>query len=332
MAAAWLFLAMTLICVVGAMVDDRKMLDESVWIKPLKFSFAFGAYSATMAWMISIMTKARRFSWWTGTVFAVVSVLEVAAVSAAGISGTVSHFNMSNGLLNQLVQASFEYGVPVLYLMNVILAITVLFQRTGDRVMSWALRTGLALSTVGMTMAFALIGYGPTRLVTDGNGGEVRMRAGHGIGELDGRGMFLTNWSADGGDMRVPHFIGLHGLHVMIAVALILGGMATRRQWLRDDRIRARLVGIVGLGYAGLLAVLSWQAARGQSLIHPDAKTLTAMGAVALVTVAGALAIAASAKRRTAGENTAETTGKTTGKTTGETPDDRAEEKMRVGQ
>jgi hypothetical protein len=35
---------------------------------------------------------------------------------------------------------------------------------------------------------------------------------------------------------------------------------------------------VAGLGYLGLLAILTWQALRGQSIIHPDSWTLLALG------------------------------------------------------
>jgi len=55
---------------------------------------------------------------------------------------------------------------------------------------------------------------------------------------------------------------------------------------LRDDAVRARLMGLAAIGYAGLVVVLTWQALRGQSIVHPDALTLLALaGVVVLVGV-----------------------------------------------
>ncbi|HEY4005091.1 MAG TPA: hypothetical protein VGM60_07895 [Pseudonocardia sp.] len=39
---------------------------------------------------------------------------------------------------------------------------------------------------------------------------------------------------------------------------------------LRPAPRRARLIVIAGVGYAGLVALVTWQAERGQSLIRPD--------------------------------------------------------------
>ena len=96
----------------------------------------------------------------------------------------------------------------------------------------------------------------------DAHGNQVSMVGGHGIGDPDGNGMPLTHWSSTGGDLRVPHFVGLHSIHVLLLVAVLLGALAARRSWLRDERVRARLVGAAGLGYTGLFVVLTWQAFR----------------------------------------------------------------------
>ncbi|GAB3562431.1 hypothetical protein GCM10027445_02980 [Amycolatopsis endophytica] len=43
-----------------------------------------------------------------------------------------------------------------------------------------------------------------------------------------------------------------------------------------------------GFGYAGVVALVTWQALRGQPLIHPDARTLLALGALVAAVAAGA--------------------------------------------
>ncbi|MET9580725.1 hypothetical protein [Streptomyces massasporeus] len=298
-----LMAALVLVATVGLFVDDRVLLNESVWVKPWKFGFAFAAYSATLAWLLTKLTKARRFGWWFGTAFAVFGTFDVAAIALAAARGTFSHYNAQEDVFNRLVQTVFEYGVPPLLLSNLVIGVLVLVQRTGDRALSWALRAGLALSTVGMAVALMLIplsDVGEGHTVGDANGDQVPMSAGHGIGDPDGTGMPLTNWSTTGGDLRVPHFIGLHGIHVLLAVVLTLAALAPRHVWLRDERVRTGLVGAVALGYGGLLAVTTWQAARGQSLVHPDSATLLALAGVALVTVAAGLAAVVSGRRRAA--------------------------------
>jgi hypothetical protein len=101
--------------------------------------------------------------------------------------------------------------------------------------------------------------------------------------------MALTGWSTVGGDLRIPHFVGMHALQVLPILLLVLGVLAVRIPALRDPAVRGRLVLVAGAGYTGLLALVTWQALRGQPLIHPDALTLTALAVVVVGTMVGAV-------------------------------------------
>jgi hypothetical protein len=299
-----LWAGLVVVSIVGLLLDHRTLLDESVWVKPLKFGVAFGLYGAVLAWLLTRLRKARRFGWWVGTVFAASALVEVGAITVQAARGTFSHFNADTDPVTVLVTTILTDGVAVLVIAQLLIAGLVLAQRTGDRALDLALKVGLPLSTVGMLVpVFWLVTNISPRQVTDANGVAVQMYQGHGIGDPDGHGMAITNWSATGGDFRVPHFVGLHSVHVLLLVTWLLTVLATRYGWLRAERVRARLVGVAALGYGGLFAVVTWQAARGQSLIHPDGRTLVAFAAVVLVTVLAAVAVVLAARRGTTAEH-----------------------------
>lgn len=294
-----LMIGLVLVSAVGVFVDDRELLGESVWVKPLKFGFAFAVYSGTLAWLLARLSKAKRLGWWLGTVFAVAATVEVAAITVQAARGTFSHFNADlDDPVTQLATQALTKGVAGLFLVQLAIAALVLFQRTGDRALRRAVRAGIALATIGMTVPIYWMATEiHPRTVTDANGRQVLMYQGHGIGDPDGHGMPLTHWSTTGGDFRVPHFVGLHGIQVLLLAAAVLNALAGRVPWLRAEKARARLVGVAALGYTGLLGVLTWQAGRGQSLAHPDAATGVALATVALVTCAAALAVTITARR-----------------------------------
>ncbi len=299
---AALMFTLTLASAVGLFVDDRLLMGESVWVKPLKFGFAMGVYGLTLAWLLSKLSKGRRFGWWLGTFFAISGLLDVGAVAYAAAHGTVSHFNNNAEPVAQTVRTVFSIGVGPLLLITLLIAVLVLIQRTGDRAMARALRAGLGLASASMVVALWLSNSsGATpRTVTDANGNTVSMNGGHGIGDPDGNGMFLTNWSTTGGDLRVPHFVGLHAIQVLLLITAILGVLATSHSWLRDERVRARLVGVAALGYTGVFAVLTWQAKRGIPVTHLDRQTLIAYAGVAVFTLVTAAAVVVTARRRSA--------------------------------
>ncbi|MFI6299091.1 hypothetical protein ACIBEJ_46400 [Nonomuraea sp. NPDC050790] len=292
---------LTLASAVGLVVDDRTLLNESVWVKPLKFGFALGLYALTLAWLSTKLTRGRRVGRWVGHVFAVTALVEVGAITIQAARGTFSHFNadLTDPVTAALVPI-LTYGVMIILIGQLVLGVVVLIQRTGDAALNRAIRAGLALAIFGMLLpVYWLVTQITPRTVTDANGRQVPMYQGHGTGDPDGHGMFLTGWSVTGGDMRVPHFFALHGIQLLLLLAAVLSARSARRGWLRPEKVRARLVGSAALGYTGLVAVVTWQAARGQSLIHPDAATLLALAAVLLVTVVTA-ALSVAAGRRAA--------------------------------
>lgn len=56
-------------------------------------------------------------------------------------------------------------------------------------------------------------------------------------------------------------------------------------------------MGVAGLGYTGVFAVLTWQAARGQSVVHPDWQTSLAFAALTAAVLSATVAVVAAARR-----------------------------------
>jgi hypothetical protein len=109
----------------------------------------------------------------------------------------------------------------------------------------------------------------------------------HSVGVLDGgAGLPIVGWSTSGGDLRVPHFVGLHGLQVLpllgLLVAQLSGSLTLRR--------RTALIWIGGLSYFGVVALLTWQALRGQALLAPDAATWMALAGLGTATALSVVA------------------------------------------
>ncbi|MGY2114475.1 hypothetical protein ACW9HR_11215 [Nocardia gipuzkoensis] len=284
--------ALVVFALAAMLVDDRTLLGESVWLKPMKFGLAFFLYSLTLAWLLSLPHKGSRITWWLGTVFAVTGFVDVGFIVLQAARGTFSHFNTEDDPVNSIGQMVFASGVPGLFLANLLIVSILAWQRLVDRPTARAIHAGLALSVAGMALGY-LMGFTGKQLVRDSDGRIVELAAGHTVvpdasdlGPRDAMGgMPLTHWSTVGGDLRVPHFVGLHGIQVLLLVAVLLAWLAPRYRWLRPERTRAAVVGVLAAGYAGLLALVFWQAMRAQSLVHPDTATwLAACGLTATVT------------------------------------------------
>ncbi|MET9486995.1 hypothetical protein [Nocardia sp. NPDC006630] len=288
--AVMITLAVFSLC--AMLFDDRMLLHESVWLKPLKFAVAFTLYTGTLAWLLSFPHRGQRLTWWMGTLFALTAFVDVGFIALQAARGTFSHFNTQTDQVNSIGQMVFASGVPGLFVANLVIALTLSWQHITDRPTTRAIHAGLAIAVVGMGLGY-LMGFTGKQETTDAYGHPVELAAGHTVEHgrpvvRDGvGGIPVTHWSTVGGDLRIPHFVGLHGIQILIVAAFVLARLAPRVPWLRAERARADLIWVLALGYAGLLGVLLWQALRAQPLTHPDAATLTGFGAVAAVVAAG---------------------------------------------
>ncbi|MRH90139.1 hypothetical protein GFY24_22300 [Nocardia sp. SYP-A9097] len=305
LALTFVMAGLALFCLCAMAFDDRMLLNESVWLKPMKFALAFVLYSFTLAWLLSFPHRGQRLTWWMGTIFAITGVLDVGFIVMQAARGTFSHFNSQDDAFNVIGQQVFMTGVPGLFLANLVIAVALSWQKVTDRPMTRAIHAGLAIAVAGMAVAYAM-GFSGKQETTDAYGHPVELVAGHtfeagqptvrdGVG-----GMPITHWSTTGGDLRIAHFLGLHGIQILIVAALLLPRLARRVPWLRTERARADMIWVLALTYAGVFGVVAWQAFRGQALIHPDATTLTAFGAVAAVLVVGTALVYAIRGRSTA--------------------------------
>ena len=171
--------------------------------------------------------------------------------------------------------------------MALILGVLLLLQHMPDPVWAWALRLSVLLALVGMGVAFLMTFPTAPQLAEAQAGKELLIIGAHTVGVADGGpGLPFLGWSTVAGDLRVPHFFGLHALQVMLILGLLLTLPAARAMLGVGQRVA--LVWTAGLGYLGLIGLLTWQALRGQSIIAPDGLTLAVagalLGAVALAT------------------------------------------------
>ncbi|MBT2477683.1 hypothetical protein J7E94_05210 [Streptomyces sp. ISL-94] len=284
---------LTLVTGAGLIVDDRVLVGSPIWHKPFKFSLSFTLYGLTLAWMHSLLTRGRRVGWWAGTVVVAASVIEMAVIVGQVVRGKRSHFNQETPLDSALFSL-MGMTIVVLWLATLVMAVVLWRQPLADRATSWAIRLGSVIGLAGLAVGFLMVR--PT---------EAQRAAGisdtvgaHSVGVPDGGPHLpVTGWAATGGDLRIAHFVGMHALQLLPLLALALTFAAGRYGWAARAAVRTRLVVVAGAGYAGLVALTTWQALRGQALTSPDGLTL---GAAAGLAVAVALGVAL-ALRGTAG-------------------------------
>ncbi|KFU83227.1 hypothetical protein SAMN04489729_3925 [Amycolatopsis lurida] len=286
------FAVITVLCVLAMLIDQRTLNGAPLWAKLFKFAVSAALYFFTWSWLVSLLPKFRRTAYWLTNVLVVCFTIEYVLMVVQTIRVRVSHFNNETPL-DATIFAVMAGTIAVLWVVNLVLTIAVLFLRLPDRATAWAAKIGAILGVLGLSLATLMTSPTPEQQAMLDATGQSAMVGAHTVGLPDGGpGLPILGWSTVGGDLRIPHFLGLHGLQVLPLLALTLGVLAARYPRLRDDVLRLRLVVIAGIGYAGLLALLTWQALRGQSIVAPDSQTLTAFALlVAGVAFSGLIAI-----------------------------------------
>ncbi|MFH8839890.1 hypothetical protein [Streptomyces sp. NPDC017868] len=276
---------LALVSAIGIAVDDRILVGVPIWTKPFKFSVSFVAYSLSLAWMLSLLPRGRRAGWWAGTVVAVASAVEMVLITLQVIRGTRSHFNQATPF-DAAVFQTMGGTVVVLWLGALVIAVLLLRARILDRAMAWSVRLSSLIALAGAGIGFLMVRPTPEQLTAD----NPPVVGAHSVGVPDGGpSMPLTGWATTGGDLRVPHFFGMHALQLLPLLLIALSSLATRFPTLADDRVRLRLTLTASAAYAATFALLTWQALRGQTLFSPDPTTLTAAVTIALLTAAAAV-------------------------------------------
>ncbi|QWS34597.1 hypothetical protein [Curtobacterium aetherium] len=193
---------------------------------------------------------------------------------------TSSHCNFTD-TTSSTVYVVMAASIGVVWTATPVVAVFLFRAPLGDRARRAAVRAGVVLALVGMSTGFLMVG--PTGAQLADYRGIV---GAHTVGAPDGGpGLPGPGWSTVAGDLRVPHFLGMHALQLLPLLALTTELLARRVAALRSDHVRARMVLDGAAACGGVGGITLWQALRGQSVVQPDGATL----------VAGVLLVAATA-------------------------------------
>lgn len=278
LAAAMALLA--LISAAAIVADPRLITGVPAWTKPFKFAISILIYAVTWAWFISQLTRLRRTAWLAGTVSALFLAVEMVIITVQVIRGTTSHYNLSTPL-NSLLWSAMGTSIVVVWVASLVTSVILIRNAGSDRARTCATAGGAVLSLLGMALGF---------LMTIPSAAQIQAglstAGAHTVGLPDGGpGLPLVGWSTVGGDLRIGHFVGLHALQALPIALILLELLSRRAVRLRLPDVRFRLMLVVSALYLAVIAILTWQALRGQSVVHPDrltvGVTLLAFGAAA---------------------------------------------------
>ena len=281
----WLAAAMGVLAVVatiGAIVDPREVLGTNLWFKPLKFAISIAIYSVSLSWVLSLLQRRKRFFWMLGTVSVIGLVAEIIIIVAAAALGGTSHFNVATPF-NTAMWTVMAASITVVWAIVFIVSIALFRADLGDRARTVAIRGGAVLAVVGMGLAFLMTSPNAQQLA-DFQG----IAGAHAVGVADGgAGLPLLGWSTVAGDLRIPHFVGMHALQFFPLLALGLELASRRLTLLRSAEVRRRVIWVSLVTFVATMAVLTWQALSAQSIVQPSGAILATGIAVAVAASIG---------------------------------------------
>jgi hypothetical protein len=259
-ATGLLLAALTVPFAAGLLFDPRTITGAPAWLKPLKFAVSTALYAFTLAWVFTYLPDWPRLRRIVGTGTAVAFVLEVAMIGGQAWRGTTSHFNVATPF-DAAIFAAMGLIIVTQTLLAAALAVALWRQPFADPALGWALRLGVLVTVLGAFTGGLMTRPTAAQIAAARSTHRLAISGAHTVGAPDGGpGLPLTGWSTRHGDIRVPHFIGLHAWQVLpLFVLLVL-----RRG---SDRTRtAMAVAASGL-YAAAFVGLLVQALRGVPIL-----------------------------------------------------------------
>lgn len=258
-AAGLLMVAALVASAVGLAVDPREILGAPRWLKPAKFAVSIAIYAFTLAWIFTYLPDRRRLTTRIGWVTAGVLVLEVAIIDLQAARGVASHFNIATPL-DAALFATMGGAILAAWVAAITLCVALFRHRFADGALGWALRIGMLLTVIGQGTGWLMTS--PTReQLAAARTSRMTVGGAHTVDAPDGGpGLPIVGWSRDHGDLRVPHFVGMHAIQALPAVALLLVPIAA-------EAARRRTVFALAAAYAALYGVLLAQALGGHPVL-----------------------------------------------------------------
>jgi len=227
------------VALIAAAFDGRRIDASLVWIKPAKFFVSLGIYVLTLVWFLARVkeglgsTYAKRLRAWTLAVI----VVEMGIICFQAARGVRSHFNTTSEF------DRFLYGTMGVFIVANLFVV-------GHFALTKWLRSRDAVNDREWLGGF----YGLVMFLIAGVLGMIMAaQPWSRVGAEDAAGVVLFfGWNQAGGDLRISHFIGLHGLQVLP----IVGWLAQKKSWRPAIIHAAGTTWIVG---TIVLFVFAWQ-------------------------------------------------------------------------
>lgn len=265
----------------GLLIDERVITGAPAWLKPCKFAFSTSVYSFTFVWLLGLLKQHRRLASLAANATAFALLVQIIVIIVQVVRGTTSHFNFSTPT-DEALWNFMEIALVLLWAATLVTVILLLLEPLDNPVLALALRFSLSLAFIGMGLGFFMALPTPEQSSALAAGQLVLHIGAHSVGVKDGGpGIPVLYLNTQGGDIRLPHLVGIHAVQALPLLSLLITSVLS---YLRQHTQMA-LMWTASLAYAGLMFLFSWQALRGQSVTSPDARTKAALALLVAMTL-----------------------------------------------
>ncbi len=215
------------VLLVLAFMDPTEINSEPRWIKPIKFFLSIAVYNLNLEWLYRVfrsddnvvqLNRARR-------VIGIGLLIEGVLIVTQAARGVQSHFNVATPL-----------DAAIFSVMGTTISIVVLAalysgyliwkaRRLAPPVIGEATVLAILIMTVASFQGFSMTDPTPQQMMAVQSGEPFLLSGSHFVGDepaADHRTLPLVGWSLDIGDLRIPHFIGLHAIQFFLVLAFLL--------------------------------------------------------------------------------------------------------------
>ncbi|MES3036128.1 MAG: hypothetical protein V4813_19135 [Gemmatimonadota bacterium] len=246
---------------VGLLLDDRQLGGAPVWLKPAKFGLSSAVFLAALAWMVRDMPASRLTRFASATI-AWLMVAEILLVTLQAARGRQSHFNVDTPM-DGTIFSTMGLGIAIVWMLSAVLLVQHLRAPAVDRSLAMAFRIGLALHIVGAGVGWVMVQPQPGQVAAIERQERPFRVGAHTVGAPDGgESLPVTGWSRTHGDLRIPHFIGLHALQLLPLFVLAIRALRRRR----DDAAERSALTLAAGASVALFATALLQALAGHPL------------------------------------------------------------------
>lgn len=255
-------LALLAVSLVGLVVDPRTITNAPAWLKPAKFGASIAVFTITLTFLVRDLPPSRLLRAAT-TVIGWALIVEMVLITGQAARGTTSHFNVRTPL-DRTIFSTMGICIAAAWAMTMVLLWLHLRTTATDRAMALAWRFGLALHIMGAGTAWAMVQPRAEQLAAMRRGEAPQVIGSHTVGAPDGGpGLPVTGWSRAHGDLRIPHFVGMHALQLLPLLVLAMRRVRVRR----DDATERRVVVLASATCAAVFLVTVGQALAGHPLL-----------------------------------------------------------------